>query len=355
MATAHVLGLFQRLIDGDEALLRLAQRRFDEVGMGAEFYPENVQHLEWEWEVRPERALAHVAHLPRDWDLRSEQGREGVIGFARAFAGRLLGLTVHDQRGWGRDRRTVVAGLQRLDAELARIDRAPEVFIEYAAGEPLESYTRILAEVADCVHVSACVDIGHVGIFNARRVYDATHPGEELMRLRPDSTELPDLIADVQDVVALGLPSVLEVIDSVTAWGKPVHLHLHDGHPLSQLSEYGVRDHLSFGQRIELPFAHEGERSVPPLYGRDGLARILGTALASPAGEMLSVELEIHPQPGQEPLGRHEDLFSHWTDRTNAERMNAWITRLQDGCRLVQEVLHGPRAAAAPSAAAQLA
>jgi hypothetical protein len=48
-------------------------------------------------------------------------------------------------------------------------------------------------------------------------------------------------------------------------------------------------------------------------------------------------------------------LFSHWTDRTNAERMNAWITRLQDGCRLVQEVLHGPRAAAAPSAAAQLA
>jgi hypothetical protein len=355
MPTAHVLGLFQRLIDGDDALLRLAQRRFDEVGMGAEFYPENVQHLEWEWEFRPPSAPGHVAHLPRNWDLRAAEGREGVLQFARAFAGRLLGTTVHDQRGWGRDRRAVVDGLRRLDAELAGIVGAPEVFIEYAAGEPLESYTRILAEVADCPHISACVDIGHVGIFNARRVYDATHPGEALMRLRPDSPELPELIADVQDVVTLALPTVLEVIDSVTAWGKPVHLHLHDGHPLSQLSEYGVRDHLSFGQSITLPFAYDGETSVPPLYGREGLAQILATALSSASGDMLSFEVEIHPQPGQEPLGRHEDLFPHWKDRTNAERMNAWITRLQDNCRLVQELLLAPVAAAAPSLGAQLA
>ncbi len=353
MPTAHVLGLFQRLIDGDDALLRLAQRRFDEVGMGAELYPESVEHLEWEWEFRPQRAVGHVAHLPRNWDLRSPEDREGVLGFARAFAGRLLGLTVHDKRGWGRDRRAVVDALQRLDAELDRIERAPEVFVEYAAGEPLESYTRILAEVADCAHVSACIDIGHVGIFNARRVFDATHPGEELMSLRPDSPELPELIADVQDVVALGLPTVLEVIDSVTSWGKPVHLHVHDGHPLSQLSEYGVRDHLSLGQRIALPFAYEGQNSVPPLYGRDGLARIVTTALASPSGEMLSFEVEIHPQPGQEQLGRHEDLFSHWTDRTNAERMNAWLTRLQDDWRLVQELLGAPVAAAAPSVGAR--
>ena len=355
MPTARILGLFQRLIDGDDALLRLAQRRFDEAGMGAEFYPENIDHLDWEWELRPQRALAHVAHLPRNWDLRSEYGREGVIGFARAFAGRLRGLTVHDQRGWGRDRRAVVEALKRLDAELDGIERAPTVFIEYAAGEPVESYARILAEVADCAQVSACIDIGHVGIFNARRVFDATHPGEALMSLRPDSPELVDLVADVQDVVALGLPTVLELIDSVTAWGKPVHFHLHDGHPLSQLSEYGVRDHLSFGQRIALPFEHEGETSVAPLYGRDGLAQMVSAALASPAGDMLSFEIEIHPQPGQEPLGRHEDLFPHWTDRTNAERMNAWLTRLQDGARLLWELLDGPRVAPSPSAGAQLA
>ena len=354
MPTAHVLGLFQRLIDGDDALLRLAQRRFDEVGMGAEFYPESVEHLEYEWQFRPDRALAQVAHLPRRWDLRSPEAQDGVLEFARAFAGRLLGMTLHDQRGWGRDRRAVVDALKRLDAELQDIERAPEVFIEYAAGEPPESYTRILAEVADCIHVSACVDIGHVGIFNARRVFDATHPGEELMSLRADSPKLRDLIDDVQDAVSLGLPTVLEVVDSVTAWGKPVHLHLHDGHPLSQLSEYGVRDHLSFGQRIDLPFEFQGRASLPPLYGREGLEQIVAVALASPSAEMLSCEIEIHPQPGQEALGPHEDLFPHWTDRTNAERMNAWLTQLQDGCRLVQGLLSGAQADRPPSAGAQL-
>jgi hypothetical protein len=150
--------------------------------------------------------------------------------------------------------------------------------------------------------VSACIDIGHIGIFNARRLFQTRHPEREMWDVRPDSPELPGLLDDLQVAVRAGLPAVLDVIGALGASGKPLHFHLHDGHPLSTFSEYGVRDHLSFLRRIPLPFEYEGERSLPLLYGPSGLRRIVHAAMETSARDRLSFTLEIHPGPERELL-----------------------------------------------------
>ena len=42
-----VLGLFQKRFEGDDALLELARRRFEQAGLGAEMYAGTPEELEW--------------------------------------------------------------------------------------------------------------------------------------------------------------------------------------------------------------------------------------------------------------------------------------------------------------------
>ncbi len=45
----------------------------------------------------------------------------------------------------------------------------------------------------------------------------------------------------------------------------------------------------------------------------------------------MSLTLEIHQVEGRLPLGDAARLFRHWTDLTNAERMNYWLSVLARG------------------------
>ena len=79
-------------------------------------------------------------------------------------------------------------------------------------------------------------------------------------------------IGIIEAIVAVALSYVLAIVAArvsgetaitpIGALGKPVHLHLHDGHPLWTHSPFGISDHLSFLDELpigglvpRLPFA----------------------------------------------------------------------------------------------------
>jgi hypothetical protein len=120
------------------------------------------------------------------------------------------------------------------------------------------------------------------------------------------------------------------LIEQLGELGKPVHFHLHDGHPLSTFSPFGISDHLSFLMEMPLNFEYRGRRSVPLMFGRAGLHQIVRKAVRAIGRERVSFTLEIHPVSGRLALGDASPLFSHWTDKTNAERMNQWLGVLRE-------------------------
>ncbi len=143
----------------------------------------------------------------------------------------------------------------------------------------------------------------------------------------------------------MAVPVVLGAIEGVGALGKPLHFYLHDGHPCSTFSAYGVCDHLSFFRRVPIPFAHRGDHALPTIFGPLGLLRVVSAAGRTAAGDDLSFTLEIHPPEGRRELGEYGHLFGHWRDVTNAERMNHWIDvllrdhrLLSDACAMEAEV-----------------
>ena len=91
------------------------------------------------------------------------------------------------------------------------------------------------------------------------------------------------------EATASSLPVVLDLIRSLATIGKPVHLHLHDGHPLIP----GLADHFGFLTRLPIPFRFQGTEPLPPLYGLAGLAGIVTTARDA-LGPLASFTLEIH-------------------------------------------------------------
>ncbi len=122
------------------------------------------------------------------------------------------------------------------------------------------------------------------------------------------------------------LPAVLDLTRSLGSLGKPLHFHLHDGHPLVD----GLQDHISFLERYPIPFEHHGRLSLEPLYGPAGLSRVVAAVASSAAGQSSALTLEIHEHEGRLPLGDAAPLFGHWRDLTNAERMNQWLAVLAD-------------------------
>ena len=93
----RILGLFQKRIDGDDALLELARFRFREFGLRAEFYAESPSELEWLMGFRPSPEIPGVVHLGRDLNIFRDADRQHVLEFARRFKGRIFGMVVHDQ------------------------------------------------------------------------------------------------------------------------------------------------------------------------------------------------------------------------------------------------------------------
>ena len=344
------LGLFEKRIEGDDSLMELARLRFQQAGLGTEIHGGTQEQLDNVGRFRPSPETPLVVHLPRDFNLMDDDIRGRIATLAARFAGRALGFVLHDHQDLVARQADYLRAARDLEARLARIERAPMVFIEYAVGLDLGVFAEFFNAIRELGRLSACLDTGHVGIRQARQTYAKEHPEVDVCALKFTPDRLPALMQAVDAAVSSALPAVLNLAAHLGSLGKPVHFHLHDGHPLSTVSPFGVSDHLSFQAEIPLAFEFRGQRSAPLLFGPAGLARLAATALETIGRERASFTLEIHPTFDRLPLGDAAELFGHWRDKTNAERMNHWLAVLAQHHALLQDAFQA--AGAGPAEAA---
>ncbi|HYB34709.1 MAG TPA: hypothetical protein VEF72_02155 [Mycobacterium sp.] len=330
-----VHGLFQRRVAGDDALLELARLRFAQIGLGAEVYAGTLDELGHVLQFVPPHPYLPVVHLDRGINVLHGPGRALVAEFADRFAGRVAGLVVHDKRGMAGQTDALLTGMRQLNERLCERPDAPFVYLEYAAGLEPAWFVEVAERLQDAERVSCCLDVGHIGIRQASASFTRSHPGLSLGDLHPADGRLPDVVADVQDAVDSALRCVLDVTRAIGRLGKRLHFHLHDGHPLVP----GLSDHFTFLTRLPIPFSYEGRRSLSMMYGPRGLASILEAAVAACGPRGASFTLEIHQVEGRLPLADAAPLFSHWRDLTNAERMNYWLSVLDENAMLVSQCL----------------
>jgi hypothetical protein len=334
-----VRAMFQQRVPGDDALLRLAARRFREAGMPAELYADSPDQLEHLLSFVPEHDTLPTVHLSRSANLLQESGRELIESFTTRFAGRVAGLVVHDKAGMAERLAELVAAMRALGAPSSARAGGPTVYLEYATGLPIEEFVSVAEQLADVELASMCIDIGHVGIQHACGQPLTSGSGIAWSNLSLTDPRLPEVVDQVQTAIRSAFHAVLELIDRVAGIGKRVHYHLHDGHPLVR----GLADHFSFFTRFPVPFEVAGVYALPPLFGPAGLAGVLDHAVRSSPAASASLTLEIHQVEGRLPLDAAAELFAHWRDLTNAERMNHWLSVLADNHLLATTLLEeGP-------------
>ncbi|MBW1791746.1 MAG: hypothetical protein JRJ14_05685, partial [Deltaproteobacteria bacterium] len=91
--------------------------------------------------------------------------------------------------------------------------------------------------------------------------------------------------------------------------------------------------------KIPIPFAFKGKKELSTLFGPKGLEKIIAVATASLDFDSLTFSLEIHPTEGRLPLGDASHLFNHWKIKTNAEKMNYWLSVLLENHRLLSGIV----------------
>jgi len=332
-----VSALLDKKFEGDDALLRLASLRLRQDGLGAEFNVETPAELAHLYGFKPFEDAPVFAHLSRELNLLRKADRECILEFAAGFGDRIRGFIVHDQRESVQRFEAYVEALRVLAHRFEKERLTSRLFIEYASGLVPADYILLFQAVMENKHISACIDTGHVGLWQANDFFSSRRPGRKLFRLRPDSPDLPAFIEDIQAAVGSSLDTLLSLMEALAGIGKPVHFHLHDGHPLSASSPYGLSDHLSFLDRIPVPLVYDGKESLRLMYGPSGLSKIVSEAFRLFGRDDVSFTLEIHPTGGRLPLGDAAHLFRHWEDKTNAERMNHWLSVLCDNHVLLTE------------------
>lgn len=335
----RILALFQKRLEGDDALLMLAARRFGKAGLGAELHASTPGELRRQMQFLPRAGATPVVHLKREIDILDDSGRAAVLEFASLFRSLLYGIVIHDQPEAAARAEEYAGAVYELDRKLRVLDSCPFVFIEYAAMIEPEAFTGIFDRIGDAGHVSACVDTGHLGIYLARKHFARSHPSADICALTSDDPRLPELVTDVEEAVSSALPGVLETIRALGRYEKPVHFHLHDGHPLSKLSPYGLSDHLSFLRELPVPFEHREKRSLGLMFGRAGLSEIVRASIRAIGPELLSFTIEVHPQGGSLPLGRYSELFGHWRELETAEKTNHWLEEILKNHELLLDAL----------------
>jgi hypothetical protein len=328
-----VRGLFQQRVAGDDALLRLAALRFAQAGMPCELYADTPAEVERLLRYVPHHETRPTVHLNRGVNLLDHDSQEAVLAFVTQLDDRVSGLIVHDKPGMLEQVPALIDALRIVS------DRAhgPHVFLEYAVGAPLDWFADIARRVADIERAGVCVDIGHMGLAEVHRRLGASLPGTA--HLSMNDPALADHVTEVQQATRAALPAVLSLIDELGALGSTVHFHLHDGHPAIP----GLSDHFGFLTRVPVPFEFDGARSLAPMFGPAGLARILHRAVTVVGPHRLSLTLEIHQAEGRLPLDPEAgELFAHWRDRTNAERLNYWLSVIAANHTLATTMLAQP-------------
>ena len=326
-----IRGLFQQRVAGDGALLQLTRLRFGQAGMPAELYADNHDELEHLLGLVPAHPTLPTVHLNRRLDLLDPSSREAIAGFLDRFSSRIGGFVVHDRRQMMGHEDALADALR----ELGDRESGPMVYLEYAAGAPLDWYLDVAHRVADVARVSCCIDTGHVGLAEVRRRL-ATGPGGRAATFSLTDAALPYHVDRVQEATRVGLPAVLGLIAELAPIGKTLHFHLHDGHP----AVTGLSDHFSFLTRFPIGFDYRGARSLEPMFGPAGLAAIIQQAVNLCGIQQLSLTLEIHQAEGRLPLGPDAaELFRHWMDLTNAERLNYWLSVIAENHMLAVSYL----------------
>jgi len=339
------LGLFQKRMDGDDSLMELARCRFRQSGMGIEIYAENPGQLEWALRFCPSPDSPVTVHLARHLNLAEPESRRQIQVFANRFAGRVHGLVIHDHPDMASCPGSYLLAAREMNSILQCINHCPWLFIEYAAGLELPAFITFFHSIAELQRISVCMDIGHVGIHIIRKTYARNHPGADICALKSQSGLSPVIMAEVESSVQSALPVVLKLIGQLKVGDKPVHCHLHDGHPLSVISPFGVSDHLSFLAKIVSGVSHDNNLQTVPMFGRQGLFQIVAQAIQNFGRERISFTLEIHPTMERLALGAEAGLFQHWRDKTNAEKMNHWLSVLSENHQALRESIQAALAA----------
>jgi hypothetical protein len=303
--------------------------------MAAELYADASEQLEHELRFLPPQPAPPIVHLNRYVNLLHEDGQGLAEYFIRQFRGRLLGLVIHDRLEMAERIPEVVSAMNRVTKTERHLD-SPTVFLEYAAGMEPERFVELAQQIVDIQGASVCIDIGHIGIRESRRRLAQIHTNVDIDTLRREAGRVPELISDVQSAIRSSRQVVLDMIRAIGKIGKPLHFHLHDGHPLIQ----GLADHFSFLTRLPIPVNWDGRYSLEPMYGLNGLAQVLKTIARSCPSDGISITIEVHQSEGRLPLGNATELFAHWEDLTNAERMNYWLSVLADNHLIATAILN---------------
>lgn len=333
----NIMAIFNRMIEGDDALLLLAARRFAEAGIGAEIYPGSPENFASARRFLSDSTIC-TAHLPHALDSSTPDGAERVLAFIDAAAGRLRGMVSHDSRRMAADLSATYETFARLDEQL-RESGGPALYIEYACGLPFEQYLELIGGLERFEFIGSCVDIGHLAIQACRDEYAQAWPDADVCAIKPDHPHLGALLPEIQAAVERAFVRVLVAVYELSARKVPLHIHMHNGHPLSTFSPYHVCDHLSFFWTIPLPCEYNGRRSVDGFYDLRRLEKLFGVLRDSGNLSRMNLMLEIHPQPGRRPLEEHSDLFAHWSDLTNAESMNYWLDLICQNAMIVRSLL----------------
>src|SRR5690242_16317553 len=172
------LGLFEQRFAGDESLIWLAQHWFSEARMGLEIHAGTIEQLEWFAGKRWKDARM-VVHLPREFDLLQEDIRGRTVEFATRCHDSMIGLVIHDHPALTKRRDDYLDAVRKLNQDLERSHGAL-VFIEYAVGLEPDDFLKFFESIRDLDRLSACIDIGHVGIRAARAAFAKARGGQDV-------------------------------------------------------------------------------------------------------------------------------------------------------------------------------
>ncbi len=334
----NLFGLFQKRIPGDDALLWLARRRFDQAGLNPEIYAGDRSELRQALAFKPPHASEAVVHLPRSLNPLYQESVDRILEIAGTDPTQCQRFVLHDQWEAHSSIDSYVEALTALGDHLAEVSPSLTLYVEYAVGLPLDAFIALFQRLRSTPNVTVCVDIGHVAIAQCRQAFAKAYPDIDIGDFNPNSNELRDYLPDILAAAETALPTVIQLVKELAAFGKPIHFHLHDAHPIDK-SQYGVSDHKSFLAPIPIPFAYNGRSALPTIYGPHGLTRIVQTAIASLDKHRLSFTLELHETPDRLSISDGEHLFAHWADKHHAEQMNHWLSLLQTNHRLLEAAL----------------
>ncbi|HVV72982.1 MAG TPA: hypothetical protein VHI52_16015, partial [Verrucomicrobiae bacterium] len=209
------LGLFEKRFEGDDSLMQLSRLRFSETGMSAEVHAGSTEQLRPLLKFRPLDQAQVVVHLPRDYNLVEEKSTQKIVELAKEFTGQIHGVVLHDHPAMASHLGDYVSAAWKLENQLEQIRGCPTLFVEYAAGLEPEEFLQFFSDIRDLDHISACVDIGHVGIRAARAAYAREHGGEDVCELKSQGPKLRQVIAEVESSVASAVDVVLELVDEL--------------------------------------------------------------------------------------------------------------------------------------------